>query len=239
MPSPLVALLAVQDLDTAIDQTRHRLAHLPEAEALAAVQAERAMLGKQRVEHAARRDEVADLQRRLEAELEATEQRMRSLSERLYGGNVSASRDLQALSAEVDALRARSSSLEDELLAVLEAREPLDSGLDALDAADVAAAAVEERHRAELATTSETLEAEIAELAARRRALAEAVPGELMASYEHLRQRLGGVGAARLVAGRCEGCHLQLPATELDRIRHLPEETVVTCDQCGRILVRA
>jgi predicted nucleic acid-binding Zn-ribbon protein len=25
---------------------------------------------------------------------------------------------------------------------------------------------------------------------------------------------------------------------ELDRIRHLPPEEVVTCEQCGRILVR-
>ena len=53
-----------------------------------------------------------------------------------------------------------------------------------------------------------------------------------------LRAKLGGVGAARLVNGRCTGCHLTLPATELDRIRREPPDALIRCDQCGRVLVR-
>ena len=49
---------------------------------------------------------------------------------------------------------------------------------------------------------------------------------------------LGGVGAARLVGPSCTGCHLTLPAQELDRIRREPPDALVFCDQCGRILVR-
>ena len=33
---------------------------------------------------------------------------------------------------------------------------------------------------------------------------------------------LGGVGAARLVGDRCDGCHLTLPSVEVERIHHLP-----------------
>jgi hypothetical protein len=40
------------------------------------------------------------------------------------------------------------------------------------------------------------------------------------------------------VAGSCSGCHLTLPAMEVDRIRKAPADEVITCDQCGRILVR-
>jgi predicted nucleic acid-binding Zn-ribbon protein len=36
----------------------------------------------------------------------------------------------------------------------------------------------------------------------------------------------------------CQACHLGLPATEVDRIRHLPEDTLVRCEHCGAILVR-
>ena len=50
--------------------------------------------------------------------------------------------------------------------------------------------------------------------------------------------RFDGVAVARLVGSHCDGCHLTLPAMELDRIRHLPEGELVTCEQCGRILVR-
>ena len=45
-------------------------------------------------------------------------------------------------------------------------------------------------------------------------------------------------GAARLVGGSCSGCHLVLPSMEVDRIRKAPPDAVITCDQCGRILVR-
>ena len=38
--------------------------------------------------------------------------------------------------------------------------------------------------------------------------------------------------------GRCSGCHLALPATEIDRIKREAPDTIVLCDQCGRILVR-
>jgi predicted nucleic acid-binding Zn-ribbon protein len=36
----------------------------------------------------------------------------------------------------------------------------------------------------------------------------------------------------------CQACHLGLPATEVDRIRHLPEDELAQCEHCGAILVR-
>ena len=62
-------------------------------------------------------------------------------------------------------------------------------------------------------------------------------PARLRTRYERLRAHLGGVGAARLVGDRCEGCHLTLPSMELERIHHLPADTFATCPQCDRILV--
>src|ERR1700728_2248899 len=46
------------------------------------------------------------------------------------------------------------------------------------------------------------------------------------------------VAAARLVGNQCGGCHLELSSVEVDHIRRMPPDEVVTCDQCGRILVR-
>ena len=62
-------------------------------------------------------------------------------------------------------------------------------------------------------------------------------PSELAQRYEVLRSRLGGVGAARLVGDRCDGCHLTLSSVEVERIRRLPPEEFATCAQCDRILV--
>jgi predicted nucleic acid-binding Zn-ribbon protein len=83
-----------------------------------------------------------------------------------------------------------------------------------------------------------SVEGELASLVDERAAAVSAVPEALVARYEKLRAKLGGVAVARLEHGRCTGCHLQLPATELDRLRHEPPDALAECEQCGRLLVR-
>jgi predicted nucleic acid-binding Zn-ribbon protein len=71
-----------------------------------------------------------------------------------------------------------------------------------------------------------------------RETVLPSVPASLLAEYEPLRHRLGGVAIAKLEGGSCKGCHLKLSNFELDRIRALPTDEVVHCEECGRILVR-
>jgi predicted nucleic acid-binding Zn-ribbon protein len=88
------ALLAVQDLDTALDQHAHRRARTPERAELAALDGQLASVDQRLADSAARRDEVAGREARLEAELAATEARIAEVNKRLYGGTVSATREL-------------------------------------------------------------------------------------------------------------------------------------------------
>jgi uncharacterized protein len=235
----LEALLALQDLDTHVDQEQHKKAHLPERDELA--QIERLMNEKQaaRSEVTAQLGEVASRQDTAERELKATEDRVAQVNTRLYGGTVTASRELQAMAADVEGLRKRASELEDRALALMEEREPFDTELAVLDRQ---LAELEGRQRevgARLAEAEVELDADIAALAAQRPKAADAVPPPLLGTYERLRARLGGVAVARLIGGRCDGCHLTLPAVELDRIRHESAGTLEYCEQCGRILVIA
>ena len=64
------------------------------------------------------------------------------------------------------------------------------------------------------------------------------VPAGLLATYDSMRPKLGGMAVAQLEHGHCTGCRLQLPASEIDRIKHQAADEIVTCEQCGRILVR-
>ena len=235
--SELQALLALQDLDSRIDQERHRHAHLPQ-------RAELEELARSVAEHSASRDalaltlaEVASRQEAAERELKATEDRIRQVNARLYGGTVTASRELSAMAGDVEGLRKRVSELEDRVLGLLEEREPLDASLADLGKILGELAARQAETESALAAAEAEVGAAIAALEEQRPALVAPVAGDQLARYERLRARLGGVAVARLVGGRCDGCHLSLPAVELDRIRHEAPGTMEYCDQCGRILV--
>jgi predicted nucleic acid-binding Zn-ribbon protein len=234
---PLAQLLALQDADLAIDRGRHRRATLAERSELETIDARLAALRTdlERVESA--RDEVARRQASSEAELAATEGRRTAVDRRLYGGEVTASRELQAMSAEVDQLKARASALEDEVLTALEEREPLDTRIGDLAAQIERLSTDRAGAAAKLAEAEAGVDTELGQLTAQRDEAARLLPGNLLATYERLRSRLGGVGVARVVGNRCDGCHLTLSAAELDHLRHLAEGEVYTCEQCSRILV--
>lgn len=181
---------------------------------------------------------MARRQRALEDELATVEHKLADVQAKLYSGTVSLIRELQAMQAEIDALKRRQSTLEDSVLETMTEREPLDEEVAGLEAQR---AALDERAgglRATLAEAQLGIDIELeTELAARAEAV-DGIPAEVISSYERLRTRLDGVGIARLVNGRCDGCHLSLSVTELTNATRLPADTLLHCEQCGRILVR-
>lgn len=230
-------LLSVQDLDLALDQLRHRRAHLPERAELAELERSSADLERQLSELDAARAELAGRRATTEAELAAAEERAAAIDKRLYGGEVTASRDLQAMATELEQTRSRASGLEDAVLQLLDDTEPLDARADQLGASLGSLSAARAAVAARLGQAERDIDAEIAGTQGRRAEAAAQVPDALLQTYERLRARLGGVGVARLVGDRCDGCHLTLSAVELDQIRHRPDAEVYTCEQCSRILV--
>jgi len=64
------------------------------------------------------------------------------------------------------------------------------------------------------------------------------VPAGLLDLYDKLRVQHGGVGAAALRQGRCQGCNLTLYTVDLNAIRAAPADEVLRCEECRRILVR-
>ncbi len=233
----LQALLALQEVDTSLDQLRHRRAHLPERADLDTIDRVVRELNEAASQTSRDRDEMAAEQLGLEQELAATEARADAVNRRLYGGTVSASRELQAMAADVESLKVRASALEDEVLEVMERREPLDARLAEVSSQLEELAARRQVTAGALRAAEATVDEELARQGAARATAVGSVSPELLANYDRLRSRLDGVAVARLIGTHCDGCHLTLPAMELDRIRHLTSDDVITCEQCGRILV--
>lgn len=230
-------LLEVQAIDTAMAKLNHRRRSLPQHAVLEELEARAADTHRAQV---AGRSALADAKReqqKAEADVEQVRQRAARHQARLESGAVSA-KDAQALQAELAQLAQRQSHLEDVELEAMEAVEEAENRLTQL--ADVAAGieADIQRHTAERDAEQAVIDKELAELEAQRQAITEGLPEELLALYDRVRERTGGLGAVALRGQRTEGVQLNFPLTELDAIRSAPADQVVTSEEYHYIIVR-
>ena len=231
-------LLEVQDLDTAIDRLLHRRANLGQRAELREIEARIASIDSEWEKVGGERDLLGSRQAQLEEQIGTSRTRSAEIERRLFSGQVTAARDLQAMDEEVKHLARHVSELEDRELEVMEQLEPLDASLATMSGEVEEFGGRAQELRRLIAEQEGEIESELARERTDRSRLAAEVPADLIARYEGLRKKLGGTGAARLVGGSCGGCHLQLPAMELDRVKKAPPDEIIYCDQCGRILVR-
>ena len=177
-------------------------------------------------------------QARVDADVEMVRGRMTRDQQRLDGGQVGSPRELENLQSEIESLHRRQAELEDAELEVMEQREVIQCTAE--DAAGRAGAGA--RCRSPMQTQPVTRRGPRStprrHLDGHARRDRRDAAGDLIALYEKLRASSGGVGAAALHRGRCEGCHLQLNTTDLNRLRDAPDDEVVRCEECRRILVR-
>jgi predicted nucleic acid-binding Zn-ribbon protein len=236
-PNAQRLLLDLQGIDTALAQLAHRRRTLPELAELDRLRADLSALTDQRAQAQA---EVDDLDRdiaRQERDVEQVRARKEKDAARLSSGRGPA-RELEALQHEIESLNRRQNELEDAELELMERREQAQATLDAV----AARLATTDQQRIEVEARRDAALAEIAVQEAghveARKPLIGQLPADLVALYERIRDDHGGVGAALLRSGRCEGCRLDLSATERARIRAAPPDDVLRCDECRRILVR-
>jgi predicted nucleic acid-binding Zn-ribbon protein len=235
--SALELLIAVQDRDAALDRLRHRRATLPERAALAQAEATGAGVRARLAELAVPRDELAREQRKHEDEAQSLAEQATAVEKRMYSGEISSPRELQAMQADVEQLRRHQATVEERALEAMEQLEPLLAETAELESELARSEAGADEARAALAAAEAVVDGEIGAEHAARDAAATAVGDPALVSDYERRRSQGGAGAARLVGNTCQSCHLTIPATEVDRIRKAASGTVAYCDNCGAILV--
>ncbi len=235
-PGRQARLLDLATLDTRTRQLDHRRTHLPEAarydDVAAQLDAVDTDLLRARTAHDDLQREIA----KAESDVQVVRNRAARNQARLDSGSGSA-KDLQALQHELVSLGRRQAELEDVELEVMERAEGLEARVDALAArrealAEVVAEAARVRDVAlgEIATEADAI-------GQKRVGVAADVGADLLALYEKIRAQTG-VGAAELDQRRCDGCRLEILGADLRRIAQAPEDEVVRCEECRRILVR-
>jgi len=231
-------LLAVQDLDTTIDQKRHRIAHHPIKAEIDAIDAEISGVAATVGEVEARRHDLQRDVKRLADEVALIDDKRSQIDAKLYDGSVTGTKDLLALQDEAKMLLDRKNAIEDDELEFMESLEQVETELTPSVAQREALASQRDEREGALTVAIAELEAELAATENERADASAHVPAELLAHYDRLRVDFGGVAVARLVGSTCDGCHMTLSAVAIDQIKKQPDDAVVTCDDCGRLLIR-
>jgi predicted nucleic acid-binding Zn-ribbon protein len=236
-PTAQATLLELQAQDAILAQLQHRKKSLPEIAMIADLQARLKELDGQRIEHETAVSDLARAQKKADAEVELVKTRRTRDEERLSSGAVSNPKDLASLQHELVALERRISTLEDDELEIMESLEEAQARVTNVQGdIDAVTTELEQQTAARDAALSE-IDDRAAHAQAERETTAAIVPDDLIALYDKVRGQYG-VGAAALRARRCEGCRLEINGADLRELKAAPEDDVLRCPECSRILVR-
>ena len=230
------ALIALQEIDAALDAIANKRPRLAE---VAAHKSATAALAALRASIAAAERRVSAAQTAIEtaehASAELTTKRTR-LEAQLK--TVIAPREAEALMHEIATINAQRGGLDDDELSALDA---LSDGEAELAARQAELPDCESHLAAALAALNAAaagLDGEAADLTARRQSAVAQLAADELNRYQQVRKQFGGIGVARLEGSHCSGCHMDLSPAELDGVKATAAGEVSECPQCGRILVR-
>ncbi len=173
--------------------------------------------------------------RNLDLEIRSTSEKARQSEDDLYSGRIKNPKQMQELEQEIASLKKRHSELETELLETMFAVEEAESALGEAQSHLEAVTKDWQREHGALLEEQSQLEARVKQLQASRKQALQAVQAESLKMYEALKPRKHNQPIALMTSGTCGLCGV---AQNLSVEREVRQgQKLVTCTNCGRILV--
>lgn len=232
----LEALLELQRTETDIRRLEKRLDELPEQTALDESLETSEKIEATRDQLRVDRDMVDSRIRSVEGDLDLLQERRAKEQQRMYGGEISNPRELQAIRAEIDDVEARIERAEEELLEKMEEREKLTGQIGQLDERRAELETEQEDLTAKRDSAAQSILADLGQLKADRDAVLERIPDQLLERFERAKERHGALALGALEGGICTACRLELTPLERSDLRE-DAPALGTCPQCQRLLV--
>jgi uncharacterized protein len=225
-------LYHLQELDLEIDSGRQNLqkmtGQLGESQVLINARAE-LDAEKQQLDAWQKR------QRSLEREADDISAKLKIAGEELYSGRVHNPKELSNLQHDIELLKANRSKIEDK---ILELMDNVESQTKKLVYLNEKLTDIEKKCRGEqqqLNTDVEQLNYRLLNLEQQKQLLIISLDPGIVDLYNALKFKMK-TAVARVTQGICSGCRMQLPTTDLQRVRG---GNNVQCSSCGRILYLA
>ncbi|MGQ0603727.1 MAG: zinc ribbon domain-containing protein [Anaerolineales bacterium] len=229
--SRVSALFRLQTIDLELDAARARLVEIERALASnPAVQAARAAVAQAEAQNHI----TAAALRIIELDNGSLTEKIREVEGRLYGGAIRNPKELSDLQADVDSLKRRLATGEDQQLTAIESAETAEAALAAATAALRAAEAEAARSDAALTAEREALQSRTGKLEGEREAASISIPAADRQLYERLKPAKHGRPLSRMESEVCAACGIEPTTLMMQSIRRGAE--LVRCTGCDRIL---
>ena len=229
--SRVSSLFRLQELDLQISRSHERIA---EIDVLLADDEE---VTTARADCESKEEQLAEARlenSKADHEVESQRAKIDNTQKALYGGSVTSPKELEDLQLESESLKRYLDTLEDRLLEKMVALE--EAELKHAQASQKLTELIARKSGENELMTADRLDllSTIERTTTEREAALKNVSAEDLKTYEKFRRRFDGIALALLISGNCGVCGVDLARSKEQEIRG--GNTLVYCDQCGRIL---
>lgn len=170
--------------------------------------------------------------RKEKMDLKDAEAKLKKLQEQLL--RVKDNKEYTALQFEITEIKEEKSSLETEILLLLEKEDTIAQRTEELskeiDRDEQKIAHQEAQNSKEI----ESLNGKISNLTDVRQSIAKRIDNDVLARYGRLRKGRGGLAIVAVENNACGGCNMRLPPQLVNELKR--NDQFLTCENCGRIL---
>ena len=230
MTPQLASLIALQQLDTAAEAARRRLAELPAAQQAIDM---RVTSAAESVDAAkARLAANQQARRELEKQVAVVDGRLARFED--HKAAVKTNQEFTALLHEITTAKGEKDAVEEQILLLLEEADGITAEIKAAERGLADARRDADSGKADLKAERQGLDAELARLTGERDREIAAVEKPVLAKYDQLLRQRRMMAVAPIEGELCTACHVRLRPAMVQQVRR--NDGIVTCDSCQRIL---
>jgi uncharacterized protein len=228
----LQRLLELQAVDLRLDETRARLARLPQKLA----EIDRRIAAAKTDVDASKAAQLSAVKERKKYEIDVEQWKERARKYKDQGSLVKTNEAYRALQHEIQSAEAEMAKAEDRLLEQMVAGEEYDRRIKASEKSLKEIEAITAVERSKIEADKAAAENSLAELnAAREHAVAE-IPENLLDHYTRIARKHHGIALAEIRDEKCSACGMMIRPHVIQEIRRSGSQELFHCETCTRIL---